>query len=85
MLVAWSVTEVIRYNLYWIKLAFGSVPYPLLWCRYSFFIVLYPLGVYVSAVAACAVRVACHVSCVMCVCKKKKKKKKSGHVQRNSL
>ncbi|EGD74910.1 hypothetical protein PTSG_07138 [Salpingoeca rosetta] len=46
MMVAWSVTEVIRYNLYWIKLAFDKVPYPLMWCRYSFFIVLYPLGVY---------------------------------------
>eukprot|EP00049_Salpingoeca_infusionum_P014445 m.270182 g.270182 ORF g.270182 m.270182 type:complete len:776 (-) comp15677_c0_seq1:4347-6674(-) len=46
MLVAWSVTEVIRYNTYWLKIVLGTPPYFLKWCRYTFFIVLYPLGVY---------------------------------------
>eukprot|EP00730_Choanoeca_flexa_P018259 TRINITY_DN8871_c0_g3_i1.p1 TRINITY_DN8871_c0_g3~~TRINITY_DN8871_c0_g3_i1.p1 ORF type:complete len:779 (+),score=232.77 TRINITY_DN8871_c0_g3_i1:30-2366(+) len=51
MSLAWSVTEVIRYNWYWTKAMFGDAPYPLTWCRYSFFYVLYPLGV--SSELAC--------------------------------
>jgi very-long-chain (3R)-3-hydroxyacyl-CoA dehydratase len=55
MLLAWSVTEVIRYSFYaWNIL--DEVPYFLLWlrynylriwvdCRYSTFWVLYPIGV----------------------------------------
>lgn len=43
-LVAWSVTEIIRYLYYTLNLV-GAVPYFLVWCRYTFFIILYPLGV----------------------------------------
>jgi len=42
--MAWSVTEIIRYGLYFLTL-FDSQPQWLVWMRYSFFIVLYPLGV----------------------------------------
>lgn len=42
---AWSLTEVIRYSFYFIKLMGFQTPYVLLWCRYSFFIFLYPMGV----------------------------------------
>ena len=42
--VAWSVTELVRYSLYFFSL-FNKQPSALLWMRYSFFIVLYPLGV----------------------------------------
>ncbi len=42
--VAWSVTELVRYSLYFLSL-FNKQPSALLWMRYSFFIVLYPLGV----------------------------------------
>eukprot|EP00045_Choanoeca_perplexa_P010842 m.112504 g.112504 ORF g.112504 m.112504 type:complete len:779 (-) comp15412_c0_seq2:1424-3760(-) len=51
MSLAWSVTEVVRYNWYWTKALFGDAPYPLTWCRYSFFYILYPLGV--SSELAC--------------------------------
>ncbi|KJH41597.1 tyrosine phosphatase-like protein, PTPLA [Dictyocaulus viviparus] len=44
LLIAWSVTEVIRYSFYALGL-FDVVLYFLTWVRYSFFIVLYPLGV----------------------------------------
>lgn len=44
VLIAWSITEVIRY-LYYVMYLVGWVPYALLWCRYTFFIVLYPMGV----------------------------------------
>ncbi|EPX72205.1 phosphoprotein phosphatase [Schizosaccharomyces octosporus yFS286] len=43
MILAWSVTEVIRYAFYACNLA-GSVPKWLLWLRYNTFIVLYPIG-----------------------------------------
>ena len=43
-LIAWSITEIIRYALYFMAL-FNYQPRWLLWMRYSFFIVLYPLGV----------------------------------------
>ncbi|XGW33537.1 hypothetical protein V3C99_017723 [Haemonchus contortus] len=44
LLMAWSVTEVVRYSYYALAL-FNAVPYFLTWIRYTFFIVLYPLGV----------------------------------------
>ncbi|KAJ1352583.1 Very-long-chain (3R)-3-hydroxyacyl-CoA dehydratase hpo-8 [Parelaphostrongylus tenuis] len=44
LLVAWSITEVVRYSFYALGL-FNAVPYFLTWIRYTFFIVLYPLGV----------------------------------------
>ncbi|ETN87199.1 tyrosine phosphatase-like protein, PTPLA, partial [Necator americanus] len=43
-LVAWSVTEVIRYSFYALGLL-SAVPFFLTWLRYTLFIVLYPLGV----------------------------------------
>jgi very-long-chain (3R)-3-hydroxyacyl-CoA dehydratase len=42
--IAWGVTELARYSLYFLQL-FGKQPRFLLWIRYSFFVVLYPLGV----------------------------------------
>lgn len=44
LLVAWSVTEVIRYSFYALGL-FNAVPYFITYLRYTTFIVLYPLGV----------------------------------------
>lgn len=44
MMVAWCVTEVIRYCFYMMALV-GDVYYFLQWARYTLFIVLYPLGV----------------------------------------
>jgi very-long-chain (3R)-3-hydroxyacyl-CoA dehydratase len=41
---AWSITELVRYSLYFLSLS-NRQPAPLLWMRYSFFILLYPLGV----------------------------------------
>jgi very-long-chain (3R)-3-hydroxyacyl-CoA dehydratase len=43
LLIAWSVTEVVRYSFYALSLI-KSVPHLLIWMRYTFFIVLYPLG-----------------------------------------
>ncbi|CZT23480.1 related to protein tyrosine phosphatase-like protein (putative anti-phosphatase); pepino protein; pasticcino protein pas2 [Ramularia collo-cygni] len=45
MLVAWSVTEVIRYTFFAVNLGYGSVPKVLMWLRYNTFFVLYPLGI----------------------------------------
>ena len=45
MLIAWSVTEVIRYSFYGFNLLMGSAPYPLVWLRYTLFFALYPIGV----------------------------------------
>ena len=42
--VAWGLTELIRYSLYFLSLI-DIQPRWLLWARYSFFIILYPLGV----------------------------------------
>ncbi|KAK3088042.1 hypothetical protein FSP39_013858 [Pinctada imbricata] len=42
--LAWAVTEVIRYAFYFFSLI-GGVPYAIQWCRYTFFYVLYPFGV----------------------------------------
>uniref|UniRef100_A0A0P4VR67 Very-long-chain (3R)-3-hydroxyacyl-CoA dehydratase n=1 Tax=Rhodnius neglectus TaxID=72488 RepID=A0A0P4VR67_9HEMI len=44
LLIAWSVTEVIRYSFYALNII-GAVPYLLIWCRYTFFYALYPIGV----------------------------------------
>ncbi|KAF7976846.1 hypothetical protein HWV62_5550 [Athelia sp. TMB] len=43
MVLAWSVTEVIRYAFYALSLL-GTPPYPLLWLRYTTFYALYPVG-----------------------------------------
>ena len=43
LLIAWSVTEVVRYSFYALNLI-KAVPYLLVWMRYTFFIALYPLG-----------------------------------------
>lgn len=44
MILAWSVTEVIRYAFYALSLARGTVPGILVYLRYTTFYVLYPLG-----------------------------------------
>ena len=44
LLVAWSITEILRYNFYAQSL-FNCTPNILRWLRYSTFIVLYPLGI----------------------------------------
>ncbi|XP_067934996.1 very-long-chain (3R)-3-hydroxyacyl-CoA dehydratase 2-like [Watersipora subatra] len=44
LLIAWTVTEIIRYSYYVLNLAKLEV-YPIVWCRYTLFIVLYPIGV----------------------------------------
>jgi very-long-chain (3R)-3-hydroxyacyl-CoA dehydratase len=43
MVLAWSVTEIIRYTFYATSL-FTEVPYPLLYLRYTTFYILYPIG-----------------------------------------
>ncbi|ORY86160.1 tyrosine phosphatase-like protein [Protomyces lactucae-debilis] len=43
MVVAWSITEVLRYSYYAINLR-QAVPQALLWARYTLFYVLYPMG-----------------------------------------
>lgn len=50
MVVAWAVTEVIRYNYYAANMSTSRRPSPLLsWLRYTAFIVLYPLGLFCEA------------------------------------
>ncbi|KAK1979963.1 tyrosine phosphatase-like protein [Colletotrichum cereale] len=44
MLLAWSVTEVIRYSYFALNLS-GLQPKPLTWLRYNTFFVLYPIGI----------------------------------------
>eukprot|EP01100_Stratorugosa_tubuloviscum_P014006 TRINITY_DN725_c0_g2_i1.p1 TRINITY_DN725_c0_g2~~TRINITY_DN725_c0_g2_i1.p1 ORF type:complete len:244 (-),score=83.67 TRINITY_DN725_c0_g2_i1:78-731(-) len=44
MILAWSITEFIRYNFYTCSIN-GKVPHFLLWLRYSSFLILYPIGV----------------------------------------
>ncbi|KJZ74031.1 hypothetical protein HIM_06480 [Hirsutella minnesotensis 3608] len=44
MLIAWSVTEVIRYSYFALSLS-GSLPSILTWLRYNTFFVLYPVGI----------------------------------------
>jgi len=43
LLVAWSITEVVRYSFYALNLI-KAVPHILIWMRYTFFIALYPIG-----------------------------------------
>ncbi|KAF2269187.1 putative 3-hydroxyacyl-CoA dehydratase [Lojkania enalia] len=45
MLVAWSVTEVIRYSYFAFTLSGLGVPRFITWLRYNTFLILYPLGV----------------------------------------
>ena len=45
MLLAWSVTEVIRYGYFVVNLQGGGVPGWLSWLRYNTFYVLYPVGI----------------------------------------
>lgn len=44
MLVAWGVTEVIRYSYFGMNVA-ASAPDALVWLRYNTFFVLYPMGI----------------------------------------
>jgi very-long-chain (3R)-3-hydroxyacyl-CoA dehydratase len=44
MLIAWSVTEVIRYSYFALTLS-GYSPGFISWLRYNAFFVLYPLGI----------------------------------------
>ncbi|XP_032666298.1 very-long-chain (3R)-3-hydroxyacyl-CoA dehydratase 2 [Odontomachus brunneus] len=44
LLIAWSITEVIRYFYYFLNL-FAIVPHIMIWLRYTTFIILYPIGV----------------------------------------
>jgi len=44
VLIAWCITEVIRYSYYAAALL-QNMPYALQWARYTLFFVLYPLGV----------------------------------------
>ena len=44
LLVAWTITEIIRYLFYTFMLM-GITPIVLQWLRYTLFIILYPLGV----------------------------------------
>lgn len=46
LLMAWSITEIVRYLYYYFSLVNkNQVPYILQWLRYNMFIVLYPMGV----------------------------------------
>ncbi|NXY67328.1 HACD2 dehydratase, partial [Glareola pratincola] len=42
--VAWTITEIIRYSFYTFSLL-NHLPYLIKWARYTLFIVLYPMGV----------------------------------------
>lgn len=44
MLLAWSITEIIRYS-YFVTNLRGGVPSFLTWLRYNTFYVLYPVGI----------------------------------------
>ena len=44
MLLAWSITEIIRYSYFMFNLI-GNVPGYLTWLRYNTFYVLYPVGI----------------------------------------
>lgn len=45
MLLAWSITEVVRYAFFALSLSSGAEPALLRWVRYSGFYVLYPVGI----------------------------------------
>uniref|UniRef100_A0A8B9N1H7 Very-long-chain (3R)-3-hydroxyacyl-CoA dehydratase n=1 Tax=Accipiter nisus TaxID=211598 RepID=A0A8B9N1H7_9AVES len=42
--VAWTITEIIRYSFYTFSLL-NHLPYLIKWARYTLFIILYPMGV----------------------------------------
>lgn len=44
MVLAWSITEVVRYSYYAFNLTRDHVPKLLVWIRYNAFFILYPLG-----------------------------------------
>jgi very-long-chain (3R)-3-hydroxyacyl-CoA dehydratase len=44
MILAWSITEVIRYAFYALSLVRSTVPSALVHLRYTTFYILYPLG-----------------------------------------
>ncbi|MCL4133401.1 UNVERIFIED_CONTAM: hypothetical protein GTU68_005624 [Idotea baltica] len=44
ILIAWSVTEMIRYSFYFLNIL-KMAPYFLIYLRYTLFIALYPIGV----------------------------------------
>ena len=44
MILAWSITEVIRYAFYALSLVRNTVPSVLVYLRYTTFYLLYPLG-----------------------------------------
>ncbi|XP_068233960.1 very-long-chain (3R)-3-hydroxyacyl-CoA dehydratase hpo-8-like [Palaemon carinicauda] len=44
LLIAWSVTEVVRYAFYFLNIL-DRVPYIIAFLRYTMFIVLYPMGI----------------------------------------
>ncbi|XP_076820049.1 very-long-chain (3R)-3-hydroxyacyl-CoA dehydratase 2-like [Clavelina lepadiformis] len=44
LLIAWTITEIIRY-LFYTFILLGITPRFILWLRYTLFIILYPLGV----------------------------------------
>jgi very-long-chain (3R)-3-hydroxyacyl-CoA dehydratase len=45
MLLAWGITEVIRYSYFVFNLSGAGVPKVWSWLRYNSFLVLYPIGV----------------------------------------
>ena len=45
MLLAWSITEVIRYSYFVFNLQGSGVPGFVTWLRYNTFFVLYPVGI----------------------------------------
>lgn len=45
MLVAWCLSELIRYSFYALNILAGRPPSALAWLRYSAFLVLYPMGI----------------------------------------
>jgi very-long-chain (3R)-3-hydroxyacyl-CoA dehydratase len=44
LLLAWGITEVVRYTYFALLLSTGRVPDFLVWLRYNLFFVLYPVG-----------------------------------------
>ncbi|KAJ3339370.1 hypothetical protein HDU91_001032, partial [Kappamyces sp. JEL0680] len=46
MVIAWCITEIVRYSYYGLGLLLGTAPYVSVWMRYSFFFVLYPIGAF---------------------------------------
>ncbi|KAJ3268589.1 hypothetical protein HDV01_002549 [Terramyces sp. JEL0728] len=44
MVIAWSITEIVRYGYYALNLIYGTAPLFSTYIRYTFFFVLYPVG-----------------------------------------